>query len=188
MDVANIPPFPVSFPLMKFTDFVIEIQTFSFASLVIVGLNLPLMTVVFFPASCMISWTSSGVKFRFLSFLTTVRDSFFFFVFPFPDAALTMVIDVAWSGSGVARSASEAAMVIEVAWLGSDEARSASKAEMVIYEAWSGSDEARSASAAWSGSDVARSRYAVAKSASEGGKGSAKPEEICVLGKGERIG
>ena len=103
------------FPLMKLTDFVIETQTFSFTSLVIPGLNLPFRTVVLFPASCIMTWTSSAVKFRFLSFFTTVRGSFFFFfVFPFPDAELTMVIDVAWLGSDVVRSASAAAMVIDV--------------------------------------------------------------------------
>ena len=82
------------FALIEFTDFVIEIHTFSFASLVIVGVNLPLMTVVFFPASCMITCTFSAVKFRLRSFLKTVTSSAFcFFLFLFPGAALTMVID-----------------------------------------------------------------------------------------------
>ena len=99
------------FPLMK----LIETQTFCFTSLVIPGLNLPFRTVVLFPASCIMTWTSSAVKFRLLSFFTTFRGSFFFFfVFPFPDAELTMVIDVAWLGSDVVRSASAAAMVIDV--------------------------------------------------------------------------
>ena len=67
------------------TDFVIETQTFSFTSLVISGLNLPFRTVVLFTASCIMNmtWTSSAVQFRFLSFLTTVRGTFFFFVFLF---------------------------------------------------------------------------------------------------------
>ena len=79
------------------------------------------LTVIFFPATCMTTCTSSAVKFRLRSFLITVMGSTFCFIlFLHPGAALTMVIDpggvfpiseVARSVSAVilARSASKVA-------------------------------------------------------------------------------